>query len=194
MYNLGNNTANFNSSASYIDVGIHENVEATEVKYSVTDKGNKFIAITYTDENGNHVTRTEWEPKGDNPEALTGKVATQMARLEQFLFTFIAPGTKINATGFDDFAKKFIQVLGTSYKGVKVRIKVVYDRKNWTSTPEYGKYAWIEPMTIPKEKSKIRPLTIDKLTRTEAPIMRKKDGSDTNTTSTSPKSEGDLPF
>lgn len=166
MYTIGNNTV---KSASFIDVGIHENIEVEGVRYAVSENGNKFIAISYVDENGNKLTKTEWEPKGQDVDAVAKKVASQMERFTQFLYTFIPDTTKFTATSFEDFANKFMLALGDRYKGVKIRLKVVYDRKNWTSTPDYGKYRWIEPMTISKDASKIRELTIDKFKKEALP-------------------------
>lgn len=173
MYNLGNNTDK--PKSSFIDIGIHENISVDMVRFGISENNNKFIAIDYIDDNGNKLTRTEWEPKGKTDEETLKKVTTQMARLEQFLYTFIPETTKFTATNFTDFANRYIQVLGSTYKNVKVRLKVVYDRKNWTSTPEYGKYKWIEPMSVPTDKSKIRILTIDKMSRDSMPKMENQD-------------------
>lgn len=185
MYNLGNNTTTDTNKSSFIDVGIHENVEVELVRFGISENNNKFLAITYVDENGNKITRTEWEPKGDDAAKTASKAETQSRRLEQFLYTFISKDVKIQATSFSDLATKFVAALGNSYKGVKIRLKVVYDKKNWTSTPEYGKYAWIEPMSVPADKSKVRILTIDKMA---------KDTTISSSTTTGTKSKDDLPF
>lgn len=192
MYNLGNNTvidtgAEFDNSkkSTFIDIGIHENVEVESVRFGISENNNKFLAITYLDENGNKLTRTEWEPKGDDATKTASKAETQSRRLEQFLYTFISRDTKIQATSFADLATKFVAALGNSFRGTKIRLKVVYDKKNWTNTPEYGKYAWIEPMTVAVDKSKIRILTIDKMA---------KDPTVVNNTSTATKPKEELPF
>lgn len=184
MYNLGNNTNTTDTKSSFIDVGIHENVEVELVRFGISENNNKFIAITYVDENGNKITKTEWEPKGEDATKTASKAESQSRRLEQFLYTFISKDIKITATSFSDLATKFVAALGSSYKGTKIRLKVVYDKKNWTSTPDYGKYVWIEPMTVPKDKSKIRIMDIDKMARDSAP-------SGTPTTN---KPKEDLPF
>ena len=49
-------------AVNYVDVGIHENMELTEIKVSTSPKGNNFLAFTFTDPDGRVLTKTEWQP------------------------------------------------------------------------------------------------------------------------------------
>ena len=64
-------------AVNYIDVGIHDNVELTEIKVDTSPNGNNFMAFTFTAEDGRTLTKTEWEPTGNEDEAHLKKAQNQ---------------------------------------------------------------------------------------------------------------------
>lgn len=146
----------------YMNVGIHENVELISYEYRVSSNGNKFIELVFTNSFGEKLTHTEWEPKDPVAEKVNDKILNQATRF-RYLLTSLLPGENVSFefANFEDFANKIIGILTAKYKGQKVRIKVVYNNKNYTTLPNYLKMTWIESMTIPKEESRIT--IIDKI-------------------------------
>lgn len=154
------NTSGFN----FIDVGIHDNVELTNVRYDVSPNGNQFLAFDFQDEKGKTLSHTEWFP-GDGADS---KIKNQMKRVRHIVVKYIPEEKYIfEANNFKDFAEKTIALLGESYKGVKVRLKVTYNNNNWADLPNY--LPFIEKMDVPKEKSKLEILSIDKMQKDVQP-------------------------
>ena len=187
LYNITENLQRASSGANkYMDVGIHENSEMTNVEYKITDKGNEFIAFYFVNADSEQLCHTEWKVRENKPlETMTEKEAAsylkrideQAARIHAIATTFI-PKEKfetIRANSFEEFAKATIEVLADSYKGKKIRIKVVYDLRNFTAFPRYTNYTWIESMSIPKELSTIKVYSTDKMTKK---ITAKTEGAD----------------
>jgi len=164
MYNVTKDLPFESLTSEFMDTGIHENVEMIKVEYGKAT--NEFIAFYFKGENGEKLVYTQWKPGGSDPEKVTEKELNQMSRIKQICMCFI-PEEKFvfQSNTFEDFAKKIINLLGNSYVGVKLRVKVVYSG-NYTSLPNYWKFRFIERMdTVSKEKSKIKILSIDKMTR-----------------------------
>jgi hypothetical protein len=151
---------------SFMDVGIHENVEMTNIRYEKTAT-NEYLAFEFKGADGSKLSHTEWKPKAsDTPEKTAERELNQMSRIKKIALNFVTPEQFIfKAHDFESFANKVIQVIGTSYVGVKLRVKVVYSGK-YTGLPTYWKFDFIERMDrVPKEKSKIKILSIDKMER-----------------------------
>lgn len=155
----------------FMDVGIHENVEMTKVEYGKSSNGNEFLAFYFKNESGETGSHTEWVPKGNSNEEIEKKEANQMSRIKQIAKTFIPLERFVfSANDFEEFAKKTIQVLGESYKGVKIRVKMVYSGK-YTSLPKPWKPRFIERMDNngyygdAQGESKIKILSIDPMVR-----------------------------
>lgn len=158
------------TSDNFMDVGIHENVEMVKIEYGKTPN-NEFLAFYFVGPTGEKLSHTEWKPTGVDTEKVAEKEMNQMSRIKQIVLNFISPERFIfQANSFEEFAKKVIELIGTSYVGVKLRLKVVYSGK-YTSLPNYWKFRFIERMDqVPAEKSKIKVLSIDKMTRVADPI------------------------
>ena len=151
----------------YMNVGIHENVELISYEYRVSSNGNKFIELIFANSFGEKLTHTEWEPKDPNPEKVNDKVINQATRF-RYMLTSLLPGENVSFefANFEDFASKIIGILKAKYKGQKVRVKVVFNNKNYTTLPNYLKVTWIESMNIPKEESRITIIEkIDKMVK-----------------------------
>lgn len=158
------------SDIKYIPAGINENVLLQSAKYERSPKGKDFLEITFI-KNGATLTHTEWEPKMADfittEEALQQKVDKQYSRMLQILTCFY-PETALNFNGetFKEFAEWVVGLLNAADKNKKLRVKVVYNNKGYTTLPSYAKYTFIEPMELPEgETSAITELNIDKFIR-----------------------------
>jgi len=161
-------------SNRYMGAGIHENCELTSIEYKRTDKDSELIAFYFENELKEKLSHTEWrvQAKKDLNTMTEAEqnlhirlVTNQIKRLNSIATIFISEEAfrKVKGVTFEEFCKNVIAAIGDSYKGVKVRIKVIYDKRNFTALPSYTNYEWIEPMTISKENSKIKILAKDKM-------------------------------
>jgi len=169
MYNVPANLPFESTTAEFIDTGIHENVKLDSVEYGKAT--NEFIAFNFKGSNGEKLVWTQWKPGGNDPEKVTEKELNQMSRIKQLCMCFV-PKEKFvfQSNTFEEFARKIISILGDSYIGVDLRVKVVYSG-NYTSLPNYWKFRFVERMDNngylgdEVKKSKIKILSIDKMTR-----------------------------
>jgi len=195
MYSTTGITTTSNDVA-YLEAGIHDNVELVNIRKDVSPNGNKFIELTF-DKDGERMIHTEYEPKrsaNETQEEFDKKQANQGARFYRIgsCFTQDPDLFKYTAIDFDDFMNKFMQRVNPIYKGVKLRVKVVLNNKNFTTLPKYTTYTFIEPMSV--EKSKIKKLTIDKFDKTFADSEKTvANPFDTTNVTTTAKTD-DLPF
>ena len=159
----------------FMDPGIHENSELTRAEYNKSEKS-EYIAFYFENERKEQMCHTEWKIRMNKPvsemeEGLikwyTDKINEQVCRINKIVTTFIPTEEFRNteADDFESFCKKTLEVLGGKYKNQKVRIKVIYDRRNYTALPSYTNYEWIEPMSIPSEESQIEILGRDKIVK-----------------------------
>ena len=168
-YSITPATKSEETSRNFIDVGIHENVELLNVRFDKSPSGNKFIVFEF-DKDGKALSHTEWEPKDNDPEVLKNKIENQMKRLKHIATKYMpADSVNLDADSFDELATKYIAILGNKFKGVKVRVKVVYSNSGFTTLPKY--IPFIENMNdTPKEKSRLEIISIDKMTREPRPM------------------------
>jgi len=170
-------------AASYMNAGIHENVVLTKVEYNISKNGNEFLAFYFNDEYGDSLSHTEYAPKPRVPfeeldskdkEAFYNRVNNQRKRIGQIVTSFISKDLyDFTSNSFKEFAETIVKLLQSSINNTKVRIKVVYNNKNFTTLPSYWKHRFIENMNIPKEESRIKLLDIDTLTKTKPNIISK---------------------
>lgn len=178
---------------NFIDVGIHDNVELKSIEYKISPNGNPFLVLTF-EKDGKLLTHTEYEPKDRDGNILENKKLNQIKRLKHIFTKFVSEDEfTIETETFEDFCKSIIRILKGKFEGKKVRVKVVYSNKNYTSLPKYVPF--IERMDV--EKSDLEILSIDKMV---------KDSPDKVTTTPNPYSdlaelntasepdENDLPF
>jgi hypothetical protein len=169
MYTVNKTVDSEGRSANFIDVGIHEDVELKGVEYKTSpNAGNEFIVFHFEKE-GKTLSHTEWKPKDQDPEKLENKTNNQIKRVKHIVTKFISEDVyTFQASDFKSFCLETIKLLGNSYVGKKVRIKVVYSFNNFTSLPNYVPF--IEKMEIPKNQSKLEILSIDKMTKERADV------------------------
>ena len=155
-------------TTNFMDVGIHENVEMTNIRFDKSpNEGNKFLVFTFKNEKGQELSHTEWEPKDADDARLNQKITNQIKRFKHIAKRYMTEDefdTVIN--NFDELAQHIFKVFANRYQGVKVRVKVTYSNNNYTSLPNYVPF--IERMDVPKEESKLDILSIDKMVRDRA--------------------------
>ena len=153
----------------YIPAGIQENVALNSARVTTSPNGNPYLEITFK-KDGATLTQTEWKPTRFNnmsDEDLQKKEDTQFSRMMQILLCFYKDEElAFTATTFEGWAEEVANYLNRADKNRLLRVKVVYNNKNYTTLPTYAKYTFIEPMTVSKEDSAIVELGIDKFTRT----------------------------
>ena len=176
-----------NKAQRYMDPGVHENVELVDVKFETTANGNIYLAYYWKNEYGQEVSKTEYEVKttGNKPfaqlnekekETYLSLVQSQMRRVLYVAKQFV-PEEEFKGKEFNTF-KEFAQFVKSklapnTYTGVKLRIKVTYDKNGWVTVPSYVREVtnpWIERMDRVASDKTIMAIdsTIDKTTRTTA--------------------------
>ena len=163
MYNVNESIDSESGGTNFLDVGIHEDVELVGIEYKTSSEGNDFMVFTF-EKDGKQVTLTEWTPKDADTDKLESKTKNQIKRVKHIITKFIPEDKYVfNATDFKSFCENTIKLLGTSYVGKKVRIKVIYSWNNYTTLPPYTPF--IEQMSVNKASSKLEILSIDKMAK-----------------------------
>lgn len=155
---------------NFMGPGIHENVELKHTEddkypiiYGESKKGNKFAAFHFINDKGEILIHTEYEPSDDNQEKLENKTLNQIKRFKHIITKFVPEENFIfEATNFEEFVNKTITILGNSYKGKKVRIKVVLNNNDYTTLPNYVPF--IENMEVTNSKLSIN-TAMDKIVK-----------------------------
>jgi hypothetical protein len=158
------------SSVSFIEASITEPLELNRIESKTSKNDNNFLAFYFKDQSGAEVSKTEWEPKDNDPKILQGKADRLMARINHMLVDsgiLQEEEMKFEINSFNELGDKLIALAITSgkNKGKLIRAKVVYDKSGFTTLPNYTTYPWIEPVSLAKEESKIRILGIDIMER-----------------------------
>lgn len=184
IFAISDKVISVNKAQRYMDPGVHENVELVDVKFETTSNGNIYLAYYWKNEYGQEASKTEYEVKttGNKPLAqLTEKenetylslVQSQMRRIlyvaKQFVPEEEFKGKEFN--NFKDFAQFIKMKLSpNTYTGVKLRVKITYDKNGWATVPSYIREVtnpWIERMDrVASDVTKMAiDSTIDKTTR-----------------------------
>jgi hypothetical protein len=174
LYGITSDMQKKDISNRYMGPGIHPNSELTLVEYKKTEKGSEFIAFYFENAKNEKLSHTEWKVMSrKDPKTMTEKEKTlyiklindQVTRINAIATTYITEEAfrKVEGNTFEEYCFNVIKALGNSYNGVKVRIKVVFDKRNFTALPSYTNYEWIEPMTVSEADSKISILRKDKM-------------------------------
>lgn len=190
-------------AVNYVDVGIHDNAELTEIKADTSPNGNNFIAFTFTTPDGKVLTKTEWQPTGEEYDALLKKAQNQVKRIKHIMTKYIPESeTKVeyDTDNWMKYASTVKAKLDPYIKGVKVRIKGVYDNNNYVTLPNYVPF--IERMDV--EQTTLEMRSIDKVTRDvadrEVPVTNPLEIEDSDAVSPFPEQSkdtgdiNDLPF
>lgn len=167
------------NDVKFIPAGIHENVTLKSARVAESPTGLKFLEIVF-EKNGATLTQTEWKPtkfEGMDDSALQKKEDTQFSRMMQILLCWYSDKQLVfNGTSFEEFSQEVVNYLNNADKSKKLRVKIVYNDKGYTTLPSYARYTFIEPMVLPEgQTSSITELRIDNFTKpvvadTETPV------------------------
>lgn len=167
------------NDVKFIPAGIHENVTLKSARVAESPTGLKFLEIVF-EKNGATLTQTEWKPikfEGIDDSALQKKEDTQFSRMMQILLCWYSDEELVfNGTSFEEFSQEVVNYLNNADKSKKLRVKIVYNDKGYTTLPSYARYTFIEPMVLPEgQTSSITELRIDNFTKpvvadTETPV------------------------
>lgn len=167
------------NDVKFIPAGIHENVTLKSARVAESPTGLKFLEIVF-EKNGATLTQTEWKPtkfEGMDDSALQKKEDTQFSRMMQILLCWYSDEQLVfNGTSFEEFSQEVVNYLNNADKSKKLRVKIVYNDKGYTTLPSYARYTFIEPMVLPEgQTSSITELRIDNFTKpvvadTEIPV------------------------
>lgn len=193
------------SDIKYIPAGIIENVVLKSIKAVESPNGNPFLEFIF-EKDGATLTHTEWEPTlggfVTTEEQLQNKMDRQYSRMLQILSCFYKDEElNFNGESFKEFSQWICEMLNKADKSKKLRVKIVYNDKGYTTLPNYAKYTFIEPMELPEgQSSAITMLNIDQFTK---PVVADKEVKNDNPfNATSPatniqafnNTDNDLPF
>lgn len=183
--------------SKYLEAGIHDDVQLVGAKVDKSINGNIFLEVRFTKE-GQELVHTEWESTkkpNESDEECQLRGSKQVKRIMQILSCFY-PKQLLTFTGssYKEFVDWVANLLNAADKNILVKVKIVYNKKGYTTLPNYCKFTFIEPMNLPEgETSKIAELSIDQFTK---PIVADAEVKETNpllgasTTGTA----DDLPF
>lgn len=174
------------NDVKFIPAGIHENVTLKSARVAESPTGLKFLEIVF-EKNGATLTQTEWKPtkfEGMDDSALQKKEDTQFSRMMQILLCWYSDEQLVfNGTSFEEFSQEVVNYLNNADKSKKLRVKIVYNDKGYTTLPSYARYTFIEPMVLPEgQTSSITELRIDNFTK---PVVADTETPVANLTSTS---------
>lgn len=158
-----------NNNSKYLDAGIHENVQLVSAKVDRSVNGNIFLEIRF-EKDGQELVQTEWESTklpGMSDEEHQARGNRQVKRLLQILGCFYPKEALVfTGTSYAEFINWVKDLVNAADKTKLVKVKVVYNKKGYTTLPSYCKFTFIEPMVLPEgEESKIVELGIDQFTR-----------------------------
>lgn len=200
LYNIDNNVPG-PKETQYLEAGIHENIKFTDVEYKTTVNNNEFLSFTFENEKGHKGTHTEWPFKGQITENTLFIIVKQVSLLKQIGEAIVGKGNfNVQAESFKDMAQKVVNLLKPQITNKLFRLKVVYDNRGYTSLANNPNWTFIEPMSIPKEESKIQILSNDKMSRQkqdkEDPVSNilDNDGSTTVENTSSQTNANEFPF
>ena len=198
MYSTKTATTNneeFNSS--YMPVGINENISLKGINVSKSPTGRDFLEFTFENQEGQTVTMTEWKNEKNmwitTDEDLQKRDNQQFGRILQIIDAVKGTHDEFEGSSFVEminWAKNQIFPVGATQVPMSyVRLKVVYDKKGFTTISRNG--IFIEPMSVTESQIKLwkndlleRPIVADKepaadpLSVTAAPVTETSTGAD----------------
>ena len=165
MYNT--KTAVVNTGSSYIEAGINDNIILKEVNVKKSPTNKDFIEFIFEDENGKVATMTEWKNEKNmwikTDEDLQRRDDLQFGRILQVVRCYletIPEATFDSFNGMINWAKITLDNIQEKEKQL-LRLKVVYDKNNYTKVSTNG--IFVEPMSV--GTSQIKKLSRDNFER-----------------------------
>lgn len=198
MYSTNTAVTNNNeSNGSYMPAGINENVFLKSVEAKKSPNGHDFLEVIFEDSDGKIATMTEWKNEKNmwvkTDENLQRRDDLQFGRIMQIINCYFP---KIEGE-FNTFKEMIDWVQATLSPMVAtkkaLRLKVVYDKNNYTQVSKNG--IFVEPMD--KTETEIKKFSRDSFERqVVADVEKSTDplASATNADSTQASGSDDLSF
>lgn len=160
-------TTNTEFNSNYIPAGINSDITLKEVNVKKSPTGKDFLEIVFENESGQIATMTEWKNEKNQwiktDEDLQKRDDVQFGRILQIVDCFYETRPEISLNSFAEminWVKTILDPMIASKK--KLRLKVIYDKNNYTKVSNYG--IFVEPMTV--EESQIKQFAKDSFERT----------------------------
>jgi hypothetical protein len=155
MYTINQEVAEGTGSGSTpIPVGINENVKFLGVEQKKDKNQKSYLSFSFEDQNGNIISHNEFEANPEyitpkegetSDDAIARKVNNMLIRIKHICVQFVDPSTFIiNGNTFPDFCTNLVTFMGTKNTNKLLRLKVVYNYKDYASLPNFTPF--VEPM------------------------------------------------
>lgn len=195
MYSTKTATTNNNEfNDSYMPVGINDNVTLKEVNVNKSPQGKDYLEFVFQNEEGKTASFTEWKNEKNTwiktDEDLQNRDNKQFGRILQIVKCF-KNDPEFEGSSFVEminWVKTILTTIGEWDKTL-LRLKVIYDKKGYTTVSKNGIY--VEPMSIEESQIKLwkndlleRPIVADNesstdpLTQQSTPVTEKNGADD----------------
>ena len=195
MYSTKTATTNNNEfNDSYMPVGINDNVTLKEVNVNKSPQGKDYLEFVFQNEEGKTASFTEWKNEKNTwiktDEDLQNRDNKQFGRILQIVKCF-KNDPEFEGNSFVEminWVKTTLTTIGEWDKTL-LRLKVIYDKKGYTTVSKNGIY--VEPMSIEESQIKLwkndlleRPIVADNesstdpLTQQSTPVTEKNGADD----------------
>ncbi len=198
MYSTKTATTNNNEfNDSYMPVGINDNVTLKEVNVNKSPQGKDYLEFVFQNEEGKTASFTEWKNEKNTwiktDEDLQNRDNKQFGRILQIVKCF-KNDPEFEGSSFVEminWVKTTLTTIGEWDKTL-LRLKVIYDKKGYTTVSKNGIY--VEPMSTEESQIKLwkndlleRPIVADNESSTD-PLTQQ------STPVTEKNGDDDLPF
>lgn len=195
MYSTKTATTNNNEfNDSYMPVGINDNVTLKEVNVNKSPQGKDYLEFVFQNEEGKTASFTEWKNEKNTwiktDEDLQNRDNKQFGRILQIVKCF-KNDPEFEGSSFIEminWVKTTLTTIGEWDKTL-LRLKVIYDKKGYTTVSKNGIY--VEPMNTEESQIKLwkndlleRPIVADNesstdpLTQQSTPVTEKNGADD----------------
>ena len=195
MYSTKTATTNNNEfNDSYMPVGINDNVTLKEVNVNKSPQGKDYLEFVFQNEEGKTASFTEWKNEKNTwiktDEDLQNRDNKQFGRILQIVKCF-KNDPEFEGSSFVEminWVKTTLTTIG-EWDKTPLRLKVIYDKKGYTTISKNGIY--VEPMSTEESQIKLwkndlleRPIVADNesstdpLTQQSTPVTEKNGADD----------------
>lgn len=195
MYSTKTATTNNNEfNDSYMPVGINDNVTLKEVNVNKSPQGKDYLEFVFQNEEGKTASFTEWKNEKNTwiktDEDLQNRDNKQFGRILQIVKCF-KNDPEFEGSSFVEminWVKTTLTTIG-EWDKIPLRLKVIYDKKGYTTVSKNGIY--VEPMSTEESQIKLwkndlleRPIVADNesstdpLTQQSTPVTEKNGADD----------------
>lgn len=195
MYSTKTATTNNNEfNDSYMPVGINDNVTLKEVNVNKSPQGKDYLEFVFQNEEDKTASFTEWKNEKNTwiktDEDLQNRDNKQFGRILQIVRCF-KNDPEFEGSSFVEminWVKTTLTTIG-EWDKTPLRLKVIYDKKGYTTVSKNGIY--VEPMSTEESQIKLwkndlleRPIVADNesstdpLTQQSTPVTEKNGADD----------------